>query len=81
MGTAVLTLEGFNEVDSFVASARPNRAKQPELTALVVSPSETVTSTNGLTVQSQAPLSFARDTGISISSSMRSRANWDSIAT
>jgi transcriptional regulator GlxA family with amidase domain len=61
MRIAILTFEGFNELDSFIASAMLNRVKQPELRALVVSPAERVTSMNGVIVQSQAPLSFARE--------------------
>jgi transcriptional regulator GlxA family with amidase domain len=61
MHIAVLTFEGFNEIDSFVASAMLNRVKQPKLRALIVCPSERVTSMNGVIVHSQAPLSFARE--------------------
>ena len=61
MRIAVLTFEGFNELDSFIASAMINRVKQPELRALIVCPSEHVASMNGVVVQSQAPLSFVRD--------------------
>jgi transcriptional regulator GlxA family with amidase domain len=38
-----------------------NRVKQPALRGLIVSPAERVTSMNGLVVQSQAPLSLARE--------------------
>src|SRR5262245_62694959 len=58
---AVLTFEGFNEIDSFVASAMLNRVKQPELRALIVCPAERVASMNGVVVHAQAPLSFARE--------------------
>jgi transcriptional regulator GlxA family with amidase domain len=61
MRIAVLTFEGFNELDSFIASAMLNRVKQPELKALIVCPSEQVTSMNGVVVHSQAPLSFVRE--------------------
>src|SRR3954469_9540860 len=59
MRIAVLTFEGFNELDSFVASAMLNRVKSMQ--ALIVSPAERVASMNGVVVQSQAPLSFARE--------------------
>jgi transcriptional regulator GlxA family with amidase domain len=59
MRIAVLTFEGFNELDSFVASAMLNRVKS--LQALSVCPTERVASMNGVVVQSQAPLSFARE--------------------
>jgi transcriptional regulator GlxA family with amidase domain len=61
MRIAVLTFEGFNELDSFIAAAMINRVKQPELRALIVCPSEKVASMNGVEVQAQAPLSFARE--------------------
>ena len=61
MRIAVLTFEGFNELDSFIASSMLNRVKQPELKALIVCPSEKVASMNGVVVHSQAPLGFARD--------------------
>ncbi|WP_422931921.1 DJ-1/PfpI family protein [Singulisphaera sp. PoT] len=61
MRIAVLTFEGFNELDSFVASAMINRVKEPALEALIVSPSPRVTSMNGVVVEAQAPLSFARE--------------------
>ena len=35
MRIAIVTLEGFNELDSFIASAMINRVKQPELKALM----------------------------------------------
>ena len=61
MRIAILTFEGFNELDSFIASAMINRVKQPALQALIVCPTERVASMNGVIVQSQAPLSFARE--------------------
>ena len=42
MRIAVLTFEGFNELDSFVASAMLNRVKR--LQALIVCPTERVAS-------------------------------------
>jgi len=61
MRIAVLTFEGFNELDSFIASAMINRVRSPELQALIVCPAERVASMNGVVVESQAPLSFARE--------------------
>jgi transcriptional regulator GlxA family with amidase domain len=61
MRIAVLTFDGFNELDSFVASAMINRITSPELRALIVCPAQRVASMNGVVVQSQAPLSFARE--------------------
>ena len=61
MRIAILTFEGFNELDSFIASAMLNRAGHPRLQALITCPSETVTSMNGVVVRAQAPLAFARE--------------------
>jgi len=61
MRIAIVTLEGFNELDSFIASAMINRVKQPELKALIVCPADRVSSMNGVVVHAQAPLSFVRE--------------------
>src|SRR5436190_23129652 len=61
MRIAVLTFEGFNELDSFIASAMLNRAGHPRLQAVITCPAETVTSMNGVVVRAQAPLAFARE--------------------
>jgi len=57
---AIITMEGFNELDSFIASAMINRVKQPELKALIVCPSDPVHSMNGVAVHAQAALGFVR---------------------
>lgn len=56
---AVLTFDGFNELDSFVAAAILNRMKAKGWAAYITSPTEQVTSMNGVTVQRQRPLEFA----------------------
>jgi transcriptional regulator GlxA family with amidase domain len=58
---AIVTCEGFNELDSFIALGMLNRVKQPRLEALIVCPSGRVRSMNGVVVHSQASLSFARE--------------------
>jgi len=58
---AVLTFEGFNELDSFVASAILNRMKAIGWTAYITSPAPQVTSMNGVTIQRQKPLEFASE--------------------
>jgi transcriptional regulator GlxA family with amidase domain len=58
---AVLTFDGFNELDSFVAAAILNRVKAKGWKAYITSPSAEVTSMNGITVQRQQPLAFARE--------------------
>jgi len=58
---AVLTFDGFNELDSFIAAAILNRVKAKGWKAHITSPSSDVTSMNGITVQRQQPLEFARE--------------------
>jgi transcriptional regulator GlxA family with amidase domain len=58
---AVLTFDGFNELDSFIAAAILNRVKAKGWKAHITSPTSEVTSMNGITVQRQQPLEFARD--------------------
>lgn len=61
MRIAVLTFDGFNELDSFVAAAILNRMKAKGWTAQIACPTETVTSMNGVTIQRQQPLEFAAE--------------------
>lgn len=58
MKIAVLTLDGFNELDSFVAAAILGRMRGAGWSAAIASPSARVTSMNGLTVERQQPMSF-----------------------
>ncbi|KKC23777.1 DJ-1/PfpI family protein [Sphingomonas sp. SRS2] len=59
MQIAVLTFDGFNELDSFVAAAILNRMRPKGWMAHITAPSETVTSMNGVTIHRQQPLEFA----------------------
>src|SRR3546814_11898457 len=61
MKIAVLTFDGFNELDSFVAAAIVNRMKAQGWAAHITSPTSEVTSMNGVTVQRQKPLEFASE--------------------
>ena len=61
MQIAVLTFDGFNELDSFVAAAIINRMKPFGWAAHITSPTERVTSMNGVTVERQRPLEFASE--------------------
>jgi transcriptional regulator GlxA family with amidase domain len=61
MQIAVLTFDGFNELDSFIAASILNRMKPKGWKAHITSPAEQVTSMNGVTVQRQRPLEFAAD--------------------
>ena len=59
MQIAVLTFNGFNELDSFVAAAILNRMNAHGWAAHITSPTEQITSLNGVVVQRQKPLEFA----------------------
>lgn len=58
MNIAVLTFDGFNELDSFVAFGILNRMKEFGWNVKITSPTEFVTSMNGVTIRSQQPLEF-----------------------
>ncbi|WIA57374.1 DJ-1/PfpI family protein [Sphingobium sp. WTD-1] len=74
MQIAILTFEGFNELDSFIAAAILNRMKPQGWTAYVTAPDETVTSMNGVRVQRQRPLDFAAQAdAVLIGSGIRTR--------
>ena len=59
MRIAILTFDGFNELDSFIALGLLNRLSTQGWKAQIASPSTHVTSMNGVTVQAQQPLEFA----------------------
>lgn len=61
MQIAVLTLEGYNELNSFIAAAILNRMRAKGWAAHITSPTENVTSMNGVTVRRQRPLEFAAE--------------------
>src|SRR5689334_625679 len=61
MRVAILTFDGFNELDSFIALGLLNRLKADGWKAEITSPSAQVTSMNGVTVTAQQPLEFAND--------------------
>jgi len=59
MQIAILTFDGFNELDSFIAAGILNRMRSKGWKAYITCPSETVTSMNGVTVQAEQSLEFA----------------------
>jgi transcriptional regulator GlxA family with amidase domain len=61
MQIAVLTFDGFNELDSFIAAGILNRMKPQGWKAHITSPTEEVSSMNGVVVRRQKPLSFAAE--------------------
>lgn len=59
MQIAILTFDGFNELDSFIAAGILNRMRAKGWVAHITSPAPEVTSMNGVTIQRQQPLEFA----------------------
>ncbi|NML15944.1 DJ-1/PfpI family protein [Azohydromonas caseinilytica] len=59
MHIAILTAQGFNELDSFIALGILNRVKRPGWRASICGPDETLTSMNGVVVQAQIRLAEA----------------------
>ncbi|WP_447756307.1 DJ-1/PfpI family protein [Sphingopyxis fribergensis] len=74
MQIAVLTFDGFNELDSFVAAAILNRMRSRGWEAHITSPTPHVTSMNGVTVERQQPLDFAsKADAVIVGSGVRTR--------
>ena len=61
MQVAVLTFDGFNELDSFVSYLIINRLKARGWQAFITSPNEHVASMNGINIQAEKPLEFAQE--------------------
>ena len=61
MRIAIVTFDGFNEIDSFVALGLLNRLSVQGWKAEITSPSANVTSMNGVTIQAQKKLEFANE--------------------
>ena len=71
MKIAVVTFEGFNEIDSFVALYMLNRVRVAGWKAEIASPSATVTSMNGVRIEAQRPLEFANEADVVLMGSGR----------
>jgi transcriptional regulator GlxA family with amidase domain len=59
MHIAILTFDGFNELDSLVAFGILNRIKKPDWRVSLSCPTPTVTSMNGVTLHAQSTLTDA----------------------
>jgi len=59
MHIAILTFDGFNELDSFIALGILNRVKQPRWRVSLACPVPRVRSMNGIVVEAQASLKDA----------------------
>src|ERR1051326_5947195 len=69
MRIAIVTFDGFNELDSFIALGLLNRLGAAGGKAEIASPTTHITSMGGVTVQAQQPLEFANDADAVIFSS------------
>ncbi|HNJ98529.1 MAG TPA: DJ-1/PfpI family protein [Ilumatobacteraceae bacterium] len=58
---AVVTLDGFNEIDSFVASYMLGRVNRPDWHVAIACPTPQVTSMNGVTVHAQMSIDDLAD--------------------
>ncbi|RKF20348.1 AraC family transcriptional regulator [Alginatibacterium sediminis] len=59
MNIAILTFDGFNELDSFIAAGILNRMRSEAWNVQICCPSEFVTSMNGVKIFAQQALEFA----------------------
>lgn len=61
---SILTFQGFNELDSFIALGILNRIKKPSWQVKICCPEAAVTSMNGVTVKAQAGLEELKDSEV-----------------
>ncbi len=74
MQIAILTLDGFNELDSFIAAGILNRMKAQGWAAHITCPTPEVASMAGVTIQRQKPLEFlAEADAVLIGSGIKTR--------
>ncbi|MGM9490748.1 DJ-1/PfpI family protein [Ideonella sp. YS5] len=74
MHIAILTFEGFNELDSFIALGILNRVKKPDWRVSLCCPAPEVTSMNGVTVRAQSTLEEASSAdAVIVGSGMKTR--------
>jgi len=74
MHIAILTFDGFNELDSLIALGVLNRIKKPDWRVSLCCPQPEVTSMNGVTVHAQSMLEEARTAdAVIVGSGVRTR--------
>lgn len=74
MHIAILTFEGFNELDSLIALGLLNRVRQPGWRVSIASPAARVRSMNGVVIEAQATLAEAcAADAVIVGSGMRTR--------
>ncbi|MFF3950210.1 DJ-1/PfpI family protein [Streptomyces sp. NPDC001902] len=64
MQVAVVTFDGFNELDSFIAASLINRCRKDGLEAFITTPTPVVASMNGVEVTGQRPMEFVREADV-----------------
>ncbi|MCV2360327.1 MULTISPECIES: DJ-1/PfpI family protein [Roseateles] len=64
VSVAILSFDGFNELDSFIALGLLNRLRPLGWSAQLCGPGHAVTSMNGVTVQLQRPLEWANEADV-----------------
>ena len=74
MHIAILTFQGFNELDSLIALGVLNRVKKADWSVSLCCPGPEVTSMNGVTVRAQSSLEEAHDAdAVIVGSGIRTR--------
>lgn len=74
MRIAILTFDGFNELDSLIALGILNRIKKPDWKVSLACPTPSVTSMNGVTLHAQVTLEEAANAGaVIIGSGIKTR--------
>lgn len=74
MHIAILTFDGFNELDSLIALGILNRIKKPNWRVSIACPTASVTSMNGVVLQAQASLAEAAQAdAVLVGSGMQTR--------
>jgi transcriptional regulator GlxA family with amidase domain len=74
MHITILTAQGFNELDSFIALGILNRVKRPDWRVSICGPDDWLTSMNGVVVQAHVPLSEANSADVVlVGSGMKTR--------
>lgn len=74
MHIAILTFEGFNELDSLIAFNILNRVKRPGWRVSIASPADKLRSMNGVVIEAQASLKDACDAdAVLVGSGIRTR--------
>jgi len=64
MDVAIITFEGFNEIDTFLTFNILNRVNDSKFNVKITSPSKTITSMNGVSIEVQRDISFANNADV-----------------